>query len=148
MDKSLKREVDLARRNQQPLSMLMLDIDHFKRVNDTYGHSTGDEVLKAVAATLKAQLRNVDMAFRFGGEEFVVVLSNTNRECAAMVGERIRHAVMELQCLAHGRAIDVSISLGCASLLSGESTDSLLRRADSALYVAKRDGRNRLAMAG
>ncbi|HWR79745.1 MAG TPA: GGDEF domain-containing protein [Pseudomonas sp.] len=148
MDKSLKREVDLARRNQQPLSMLMLDIDHFKRVNDTYGHSTGDEVLKAVAATLKAQLRNVDMAFRFGGEEFVVVLSNTNRECAAMVGERIRHAVMELQCLAHGRAIDVSISLGCASLLPGESTDSLLRRADSALYVAKRDGRNRLAMAG
>ncbi len=147
MDKSLNREVEVARRTQQPLSLLMLDIDHFKKVNDTHGHSTGDEVIKAVAASLKAQLRNVDMAFRFGGEEFVVLLSNTSREAAAMVGERIRHAVMDLQCLAQGRAIDVSVSLGCASLQPGEAMDSLLQRADSALYVAKRDGRNRLALA-
>ncbi len=147
MDKSLQREVELARRNQQPLSLLMLDIDHFKKVNDTHGHSTGDEVIKAVAASLKAQMRNVDMAFRFGGEEFVVLLSNTNPEAAVIVGERIRHAVMDLQCLAQGRAIDVSVSLGCATLQVGESMEGLLRRADSALYVAKRDGRNRLALA-
>jgi len=88
------------------------------------------------------------MVFRFGGEEFLVLLSNTHREAAAMVGERLRMAVMELQYLVQGRALDVSISLGCATLLAGESSDSLLRRADNALYVAKREGRNRLALAG
>jgi diguanylate cyclase (GGDEF)-like protein len=148
MDQILQREIDLARRNQQPLSLLMLDLDHFKRINDNHGHSAGDEVLIDVAATLKSQLRNIDMVFRYGGEEFLVVLSGTGREAAAMVGERLRHAVQELQCLAQGQPIEVSISLGCASLLAGESAESLLRRADSALYVAKRDGRNRLRMAG
>ncbi len=148
MDQALQREIDLARRNLQPLSVLMLDVDHFKNINDTYGHSTGDEVLRAMADTLKAQLRNIDMIFRFGGEEFLVLLSNTSREGAAMVGERLRFAVQELQCTAQNQHVDVSVSLGCACLLPGESVDSLLRRADSALYVAKRDGRNRLTMAG
>jgi diguanylate cyclase (GGDEF)-like protein len=148
MDQVLKREVDLARRNLLPLSLLMLDLDHFKEVNDNHGHCFGDEVLKAVAATLKSQLRNVDMVFRYGGEEFLVVLSGTCREAAGMIGERLRHAVLELQCLAQGRPIDLSISLGCATLLPGETADSLLRRVDSALYVAKREGRNRLTMAG
>ncbi len=148
MDQALQRDIDMARRNLLPLSVLMLDIDHFKQVNDTYGHSVGDEVLKAVAATLKAQLRNVDMVFRYGGEEFMVLLSGTDREAAALVGERLRQAVLELQCLSQGRLIPLSISLGCASLLSGETADSLLRRADDALYAAKRQGRNRLTMAG
>jgi len=148
MDQVLQREVELARRHLHPLSLLMLDIDHFKQINDSYGHSTGDEVLKAVATTLKGQLRNIDMVFRYGGEEFLILLSNTGREAAAMVGERLRHSVFELQCLAQGRAVELSASLGCAALLPGESVESLLRRADSALYVAKRDGRNRLTMAG
>ncbi|UXY54465.1 GGDEF domain-containing protein [Pseudomonas tohonis] len=148
MDQALQREVDLARRSQQPLSVLMLDIDHFKRINDEYGHSTGDEVLKAVATTLKAKLRNVDMVFRYGGEEFLVLLSSTCREAAGMVGERLRMGVMEIQYLVGGRPIELSMSLGCATLLPAESVGSLLRRADSALYVAKRNGRNRLSMAG
>lgn len=148
MDQVLQREVELARRNMQPLSLLMLDLDHFKAINDTHGHALGDEVLKAVAQTLKNQLRNIDMVFRYGGEEFLVVLSNTSCEAAAQIGERLRHAVLELQCLDAGRPIEVSISLGCACLQPGESSDSLLRRADSALYIAKREGRNRLAMAG
>lgn len=148
MDQVLLREVELARRNLQPLSVLMLDLDHFKQINDKHGHSAGDEALQAVAATLKDQLRNVDMVFRYGGEEFLVLLSGTGREAAGLVGERLRHAVLELQCLAQGRPIELSISLGCASLLPGESAESLLRRADSALYIAKRDGRNRLTMAG
>ncbi|MEX6502135.1 GGDEF domain-containing protein [Pseudomonas zhanjiangensis] len=148
MDQILQREVDLARRNLQPLSLLMLDLDHFKRINDQHGHSVGDEVLKAVATSLKSQLRNVDMVFRYGGEEFLVLLSGTCREAAGIVGERLRQAVLGLQCLAQGQAIDLSISIGCATLLPGESVESLLRRADSALYVAKRDGRNRLSMAG
>src|SRR5690606_35984761 len=122
--------------------------DHFKQINDQHGHSVGDEVHKAVATTLKGQLRNVDMVFRYGGEEFLVLLSNTCREAAAQIGERLRYAILELQCLAEGRAIELSISLGCSTLLPGESAESLLRRADNALYVAKRDGRNRLTMAG
>ncbi|CAD5109693.1 GGDEF domain-containing protein [Zestomonas carbonaria] len=148
MDQALQREVDLARRNLQPLSLLMLDIDHFKRINDSHGHGVGDDVLKAVAATLKGQLRNVDMVFRFGGEEFLILLSNTNREAAGMIGERLRHSVLNLQCAVQDQPLELSISLGCATLLPGESADSLLRRADNALYVAKREGRNRLTMAG
>ena len=148
MQQTLKREVDIARRTLEPLSVLMVDIDHFKRINDTHGHLIGDQALKAVASALKESLRNVDMVFRFGGEEFMVLLSNTNREAASMVGERLRMAVLGIQYLVENRAIELSVSLGCATLLPGESMESLLRRADNALYVSKRDGRNRLSMAG
>jgi len=148
MDQTLQREIEMSRRHSQPLSLLMLDIDHFKQINDTYGHSAGDEVLKAVAASIKSQLRNVDMVFRFGGEEFMILLSNTSREAAAMVGERLRFAAQAQDYVAEGKAIELTVSLGCSTLLPGESAESLLRRADSALYVAKREGRNRLAMAG
>ncbi|WP_137807911.1 GGDEF domain-containing protein [Pseudomonas sp. G(2018)] len=148
MDQTLLREIEVSRRHLHPLSLLMLDIDHFKQINDTHGHSVGDEVLKAVAASIKQQLRNVDMVFRFGGEEFLIVLSNTNREAAALVGERLRLAVQTEEFVAEGRSIELTVSLGCSTLLPGESAESLLRRADNALYVAKREGRNRLTMAG
>ena len=148
MDQTLQREIDMSRRHLQPLSLLMLDIDHFKRINDSHGHSAGDDVLKAVAASIKGQLRNVDMVFRYGGEEFLILLSNTGREAAAMVGERLRFATQAREYLADGKSIELTVSLGCSTLLPGESAESLLRRADSALYVAKREGRNRLAMAG
>ena len=148
MNQALQREIDLARRNLQPLSVLMVDIDHFKSINDRFGHATGDEVLKAVAAAIKGSLRNIDMVFRYGGEEFLVLLSNTSREAAQMVGERLRLAVLGLQYLVEGRALELSVSLGCATLLPGESSESLQRRADNALYVSKREGRNRLSMAG
>ncbi|KPU53052.1 diguanylate cyclase domain protein [Pseudomonas fluorescens] len=148
MDQTLQREIELSRRHLQPLSALMLDIDHFKQVNDIHGHSTGDDVLKAVAASIKHQLRNVDMVFRYGGEEFLILLSNTSREAAAMVGERLRFAVQSEEYLADAHTILLTVSLGCSTLLPGESAESLLRRADSALYVAKREGRNRLEMAG
>ncbi|MCP1500561.1 diguanylate cyclase (GGDEF)-like protein [Pseudomonas migulae] len=148
MDQTLQREIDMSRRHLQPLSLLMLDIDHFKHINDTHGHSAGDDVLKAVAASIKSQLRNVDMVFRYGGEEFLILLSNTGREAAAMVGERLRFAAQAEDYLADGKLIELTVSLGCSTLLPGESAESLLRRADSALYVAKREGRNRLAMAG
>jgi diguanylate cyclase (GGDEF)-like protein len=148
MDQTLQREIEMSRRHSQPLSLLMLDIDHFKQINDTYGHSAGDDVLKAVAASIKDQLRNVDMVFRFGGEEFLILLSNTSREAAAMVGERLRFAAQAQDYVADGKVIELTVSLGCSTLLPGESAESLLRRADSALYVAKREGRNRLTMAG
>ena len=148
MDQTMQREIDMSRRHLQPLSLLMLDIDHFKHVNDNHGHSAGDDVLRAVAGSIKSQLRNVDMVFRFGGEEFLILLSNTGREAAAMVGERLRFAVQAKNYSADGASIELTVSLGCSTLLPGESAESLLRRADSALYVAKREGRNRLAMAG
>jgi diguanylate cyclase (GGDEF)-like protein len=148
MQQTLKREVEIARRTLQPLSVLMVDIDHFKRINDSHGHLVGDQALKSVASALKDSLRNIDMVFRYGGEEFMVLLSSTNREAASMVGERLRMAVLGIQYLVENRAIELSVSLGCATLLPGESMESLLRRADNALYVSKRDGRNRLSMAG
>lgn len=148
MDQTLQREIEMSRRHLQPLSLLMLDIDHFKHINDNHGHSAGDDVLRGVAASIKSQLRNVDMVFRFGGEEFLILLSNTGREAAAMVGERLRFAAQAKNFSADGNLIELTVSLGCSTLLPGESVESLLRRADSALYVAKREGRNRLAMAG
>ncbi|MVV48142.1 GGDEF domain-containing protein [Pseudomonas sp. PB120] len=148
MDQTLEREIEMSRRHMQPLSLLMLDIDHFKLINDTHGHGAGDDVLKAVAASIKSQLRNVDMVFRFGGEEFLILLSNTSREAAAMIGERLRFAAQAEGYTADGNMIELTVSLGCSTLLPGESVESLLRRADSALYVAKREGRNRIAMAG
>lgn len=148
MDQTLQREIEMSRRHLMPLSLLMLDIDHFKNVNDNFGHSAGDDVLKGVAASIKNQLRNVDMVFRFGGEEFLILLSNTSREAAAMVGERLRFAAQAQNYKADGNLVELTVSLGCSTLLPGESAESLLRRADSALYVAKREGRNRLAMAG
>ncbi len=141
MEQTLQREIELARRHNQPLSLLMLDIDHFKRINDSYGHSAGDQVLKAVAAAIKEQLRNIDMVFRYGG-------ANTGREAAALVGERLRQATHSREYAANEQSVTLTMSLGCATLLAGESLQSVLRRADSALYVAKREGRNRLAMAG
>jgi diguanylate cyclase (GGDEF)-like protein len=148
MEQTLLREIEMSRRHLQPLSVLMLDIDHFKQVNDLHGHSAGDDVLKAVAASIKGQLRNVDMVFRYGGEEFLILLSNTGRDAAAMVGERLRQAAQSQDYYANNQLIELTVSLGCSTLLPGESADSLLRRADSALYVAKREGRNRLTMAG
>ena len=147
MEQALQREFELARRHGQPISVLMLDIDHFKQVNDNHGHCTGDKVLKIVAASIKDQLRNVDRVFRYGGEEFLILLSSTHREGAAIVGERLRHAVQAQDYSCVNPLINLTVSLGCATLLPGESTESLLRRADDALYVAKREGRNRLAMA-
>ncbi|MFS2158329.1 GGDEF domain-containing protein [Pseudomonas sp. Pseusp122] len=148
MEQSLNQEIETAAKELRPLSVLMLDIDHFKQVNDTYGHCVGDEVLKSIANTLKAQLRNSDQVFRFGGEEFLIVLADTGRDTAAMLGERLRKAAQSLIHPAVGRPVELTISLGCATLLPAESADSLLRRVDGALYVAKRAGRNRLTMAG
>lgn len=147
MDQSLAREIAVTRRNKAPLSVLMVDVDHFKHVNDEYGHYTGDEVLKAIAQGLKSQLRNIDRVFRYGGEEFVVLLTDTDRETAVQIGERLRSTVLGLAFPHHAPSLTMSISLGCSTLMAGETADSLVQRADSALYVAKREGRNRLVLA-
>lgn len=147
LEQSLTRETELCRRHGQPMSVIMLDMDHFKQLNDTYGHQAGDAALKATALLLREQLRNVDMVFRYGGEEFVLVLSNTGPAATAIVAERIRAAIQNLCFLVGDRPVRLSASLGYATFRWSESPDELLQRADQALYQAKREGRNRLCAA-
>lgn len=133
----------------RPLSVMMLDIDFFKKVNDSYGHDAGDEVLKTFAARVKRKVRGADLMCRLGGEEFVVVMPDTRLDIAQRVGERIRGAVAAAPFpIDNGaRAIPVTVSIGVASSMGGESADAFLRRADQALYLSKNAGRNRVTAA-
>lgn len=147
LENVMNREFDLASRYDQPLSILMLDLDHFKRVNDTYGHAAGDYVLKTVAKTLRAASRGVDMTFRFGGEEFVVLLNKTDLTGANITAERLRSTIAGLSIIHDGKEIPVTISLGVASLHKQETVHQFMERTDRALYRAKRNGRNQVEMA-
>jgi two-component system cell cycle response regulator len=132
----------------KPLSVLILDIDFFKSINDTFGHDAGDEVLREFADRLKKSIRGIDLACRYGGEEFVVVMPDTDLGVATLVGERIRRRVAgEPFPIGQGdRQIEVTISVGIASRLGpSDEAAQILKRADEALYRAKRDGRNRVA---
>ncbi len=142
MDSTLAREVDLAHRHSNPLALLIADIDYFKRVNDTYGHSTGDEVIRSVAAAITASVRSSDIVFRYGGEEFMVLLSNTHKKGALLLAERIRRKVelSTLTCL--DKPVPATISLGVAWLELNDTHSSLFEKADAALYAAKTAGRN------
>lgn len=146
-DTSLKREIDLAQRQHTPMSLIVLDIDHFKAVNDTYGHSSGDAALKAVAQAITDTMRRSDIAFRYGGEEFTLILSNTDIEAARLVAERLRVAISQLTCSDGKRSFGFTISAGAAQLSQGEEGSSLFDRADQALYQAKKTGRNQTVCA-
>ncbi len=124
------------------LSFLMLDIDHFKNVNDTYGHFTGDEVLKSLAKTISSSLRQSDIAARFGGEEFCVVMTHTDLKKACIVGDKIRKAIENSVISVKDNKVKVTVSVGVSSLLKNEDVDSFVKRADDALYKAKELGRN------
>ena len=129
----------------KPVSLVVVDIDHFKAVNDTFGHDAGDEVLRAVAQRVLANIRSFDMAARLGGEEFVVVMPDTPPEDAMAAAERLRARIAETPlATAGGRPIGVTASLGVAASIRGDTSSALLKRADQALYAAKRDGRNRV----
>src|SRR3984957_6067278 len=125
---------------------IMVDIDHFKRVNDTYGHEAGDEVLKAVAEALRSTARVADIVARFGGEEFVLVLPDTSAEMAARIAERLRLAIEALSTDVDGQVIRVTASFGVAQRAAQESQLEVLERADAALFSSKKDGRNRVTM--
>jgi diguanylate cyclase (GGDEF)-like protein/PAS domain S-box-containing protein len=138
-------ELGRARRTGQQVSCIMLDVDHFKKVNDTYGHEAGDLVLKTIARTAREILRSIDVLGRLGGEEFAAVLPETGLEAALLVAERLREAVAGMGLACEGRPLAVTMSLGVAQVLSTEeSLDGLLKRADEALYEAKQTGRNRV----
>lgn len=138
----------LAKRHNRPLSAAMLDIDFFKKVNDTYGHGTGDEVLRGVADVLVSTIRSSDIVGRYGGEEFCFVFPEIGIETARQLVERIRKAVAVLQFSGGEKPFGVTASIGAAELAgAGESLDGLLSRCDQALYGAKESGRNRVAVA-
>ena len=150
----LKEELARAARDRSTLVCLMLDIDHFKRINDTYGHAAGDEVLREIAHRIETQVRASDVAARFGGEEFVVLLPATDGKAARSLAERIRVAI-SANAIAVNRDTEVTIttSIGiatCAAPAQGDDLktvgDSLLARADVALYRAKSEGRDRVAV--
>lgn len=138
----LTKAVTISKSEGNPLSVALFDIDYFKRVNDTFGHQAGDDVLKRVAKTTTAAVRVGDVVGRFGGEEFIIVLPNTNSGTAVVIAERVRVAI---EGVANTPA--VTISVGVAELTHMESVESLLQRADQALYKAKREGRNTLRLA-
>jgi PAS domain S-box/diguanylate cyclase (GGDEF) domain len=141
-----ERLMSLARRSGRPIAALMLDADHFKSVNDRYGHGVGDSVLKALAETVSANLRDTDILGRLGGEEFAVLLPDTDQAGAEDLTERLLSAIRELRVQADGQSLGFTISAGIA-LGCREALEDLLKRADSALYDAKHAGRDRAVMA-
>jgi diguanylate cyclase len=146
-DRMIDMAVQNALANNEPLSLLMFDIDHFKSFNDSYGHLTGDQVLRLVGMSLKQTIKGQDITARYGGEEFAVVLPNTALRQALTVADHIRRAVMakELKKKSTGEILGrVTISVGVSMLKAGDDTDALIERADGCLYAAKRNGRNRV----
>ncbi len=146
-DRSIEAAVQAALASDEPLSLLMFDIDHFKSFNDSYGHLTGDQVLRLVGMSLKQTIKGQDITARYGGEEFAVLLPNTAIRQALTVADHIRRAVMakELKKKSTGEILGrVTISVGVSMLRPDDDTDSLIERADACLYIAKRNGRNRV----
>lgn len=134
-----------SRRHQMPLALILLDADDFKQVNDTHGHQCGDHLLREMALQCRASLRGTDVLARFGGEELIVLLPQTDLAGALAIAERIRHQVQDLVVQWQGQAVTATVSLGVAALhASHASVDALIRDADQALYEAKRAGRNRV----
>ena len=144
MDSALVREIELARRYETALSLIALDIDYFKRINDSYGHAAGDYVLKRIAGILRSTVRGSDMVFRYGGEEFMVLVSNTDRQGALFLAERIRGAVAAATMAYQDLRFNTTVSLGVACLDRDDHPESFFNRADQALYEAKASGRNQV----
>lgn len=148
IESRLRQAVDSANSGGAPVSVLLLDIDYFKRINDTHGHEAGDVVLKVFAERLTSQLRALDIAARYGGEEFVILMPGSGLAEAELAAERMRRNVANTPFkLAADLELPVTVSIGLAQASSGEVMESLLRRADAALYEAKTDGRNRVQAA-
>ncbi|GAB4264894.1 MAG: GGDEF domain-containing protein [Methylomicrobium sp.] len=138
----VRREIRLAHRNDKHLSVIFIDIDHFKAINDRYGHQCGDLVLTTVAKRIKESIRNSDIVFRYGGEEFVVLLSETDLAGAVYLAERIRQAI-EHHIFAYGlETLQLTASLGVSTLYGDDSLETFVSRADHAMYRAKQSGRN------
>lgn len=132
----------LCQRQRQPLSALLIDVDHFKQINDTYGHSAGDLVLKQIGSLMAQQFRAADVCGRIGGEEFAVLLADTDAQAATSVANKFRQAVASTTLQWQGHTLQVTVSIGVAS--HNADLGALLQRADAAMYQAKNSGRNRV----
>lgn len=144
MNETLEREVDLAHRHQSAMSLLILDFDHFKQINDNYGHTTGDNVLREFVECTTQALRKTDMLFRFGGEEFVIILPGVSVTGASLAAERLRGIIEKHVFNNRQGSVPVTISIGTASLTMQDTAKTMIERADKALYSAKNAGRNRV----
>ena len=147
METHLATLAEQASSRGKPLALMILDIDFFKSINDTYGHDAGDDVLREFAVRIRKSIRGIDLACRYGGEEFVIVMPETDLTVAGMIAERLRRSIAgETFAVNKGtKRIDVTISIGLATLdHKGEPVADVLKRADMALYRAKHDGRNRV----
>ncbi len=150
MESHLDTLAEQAGLRDKPLTLMVLDIDYFKSINDAYGHNAGDDVLREFAIRIRKSIRGIDLACRYGDEEFVVVMPETDLHIAGMVAERLRRSIAgKLFAIDKGaKQIDVTISVGIATLeTKGEAVSDVLKRADQALYRAKHDGRNRVVAA-
>jgi len=146
-DQALEKTIAHSIESGEPMALLLTDIDHFKAFNDTFGHLTGDQVLRLVAIAVKQNVKGQDTAARYGGEEFAIILPNTPLRAALTVADHVRRAVMtkELMKRSTGEHLGrVTVSIGVAALQKGETAQSLIERADGCLYAAKRNGRNRV----
>lgn len=144
MDISFGREIKLAKRQNQPLSVLVIDIDHFKNINDHFGHKNGDKALAHISMCIQQSLRETDQIFRYGGEEFVALLNGTRMNCAKLTAERIRINVASSSIDDVFGDTTCTVSIGVSSLSMSDDAESLFERADAALYQAKREGRNKV----
>ena len=143
----IAQEVDRSNRYFRPLSLILMDIDNFKSLNDTYGHLSGDRVLSSTGDIIKAAIRKQDTAYRYAGDEFTIILPETEIEKALAVAERVRQAIeSETHVLSNPRALKVTVSIGVVEHLTDEEIKSFVHRADSAMYVSKRNGRNKISM--
>lgn len=146
MQKEIEKLIEISKRYDQDLSFLLVDIDYFKNINDTYGHQTGDKVLVEVSRLFRNNTRNVDVVARFGGEEFLIALVNTNLDKAYILAERIRNGTNRIKI--DTKDLDFTISIGCARLREKDTFYSILKRVDNLLYQAKENGRNRTVKEG
>jgi diguanylate cyclase (GGDEF)-like protein len=137
----IKKELERAKRYSHSLSMIMFDIDHFKKVNDTYGHTVGDYVLQTLTQIVKENLREIDYLVRWGGEEFIIITPETDIEKAEVLAERIRKGTENY---IFDQVGAITISLGVAQLKKDDTEDTFIKRVDDAMYLAKQKGRNRV----
>ena len=142
MNEMIDREVELAHRHKSAFSMIIFDLDHFKNINDNYGHTTGDDVLRECVECCNQTLRTTDVLFRYGGEEFVVLLPGVNTKGAELAAERLRKVIEKHVFNSKKGTVPVTVSAGTASLSVQDTPKMLIERADKALYVAKGSGRN------
>ena len=142
----IAQEIDRSNRYFRPLSLILMDIDKFKSLNDTYGHLFGDKILSAIGEIIKSAIRMQDTAYRYAGDEFTIILPETELERAIAVAERVRHAVeVETRLLTDSKPLKVTVSIGVVEYLTCEDVKNFVHRADSAMYTSKKKGRNKIS---